>query len=253
MALEAYGLTNVGLVRKHNEDAILVDQGLGLFIVADGLGGHAAGEVASKIVIDEIARQIEASSTPEATLPTSLDGSLSMNGNRLRFAIQMSDAAIANNIVGHPERDSMGSTVVACLIEGRHVAMAHVGDSRAYRINGDGIRQMTKDHSWVADQVAIGMLTVEEARKHPLRNVITQALGNGCDLMVEVQEFDLADSEALLLCSDGLTGMVPDDQIFAVFSQASNLHNATVGLVSKAIENGGEDNVSVVLVKHGIP
>jgi len=140
--------------------------------------------------------------------------------------------------------------VVACLIEGSQVTMAHVGDSRAYRLNDQGIKQLTKDHSWVADQVENGLLTADEAKRHPFRNVITQALGNGIDLEVVVRDFEIADGETLLLCSDGLTGMVPDDRILSIFNQASNLQGAVNGLISKAIENGGEDNVTVVLVKH---
>jgi protein phosphatase len=249
MALEAAGSTDRGMVRKHNEDSIFFDAGLGLFVVADGLGGHAAGEVASKIVVDEIAKFIKKTADPEATLPLGYDSSLSLNGNRLKEAIRFSDKAITDDIAIHAERDSMGSTVVACLINNKWVTMAHVGDSRAYKLSKNEIQQITKDHSWVADQVANGLLTTEEAKKHPFRNVITQALGNGCDLDIEIHEFELADSEAVLLCSDGLTGMVSDDQILSIFAQASNLHDAVSSLISKAIENGGEDNVSVILAK----
>ena len=250
MAIEAAGLTDVGLARRHNEDSLFVDVDLGLFIVADGLGGHAAGEVASKIVVDQVAKFIKQTANFEITVPVDLRNNLSLNGNRLKAAIQMSDRAITENIVIHPERDTMGSTVVACLIEGKRVAMAHVGDSRAYLLNKNGIRQLTKDHSWIAEQVENGILTQEEARRHPFRNVITQALGNGNELEVDVQEFEMTDFDAIMLCSDGLSGMVTDYQILTIFNQATNLENAVSTLVSKAIENGGEDNISVIIVKY---
>ena len=250
MTIEAAGLTDVGLARRHNEDSLLVDVDLGLFIVADGLGGHAAGEVASKIVVDQVASFIKQTANSEITVPVTLGKKLSINGNRLKAAILMSDKAITENIVLHPERDTMGSTVVACLIEGKRVAMAHVGDSRAYLLNRHGIRQLTKDHSWIAEQVENGILTAEEARRHPFRNVITQALGNGNELEVDVQEFEMTDSEAIMLCSDGLSGMVADDQILAIFNQAINLEIAVRTLVSKAIENGGDDNISVIIIKY---
>ncbi|MCL1909028.1 MAG: Stp1/IreP family PP2C-type Ser/Thr phosphatase [Holophagaceae bacterium] len=249
MSLEVAGLTDVGLVRKHNEDCIFFDDGLGLFIVADGLGGHAAGEVASKIVVDQVSKYIKQTSAPEPIGTDAYDSGLSINGNRLKTAIVLADKAITADIVAHPERETMGSTVVACLISGKMATLAHVGDSRAYKLTKDKIKQITRDHSWVADQVVNGFLTMEEARVHPFRNVITQALGNSAELDVEVNEFEISDFETILLCSDGLTGMVPDDQLLAIFNQASNLHDAVRGLVSKAIENGGEDNVSVVMVK----
>ena len=253
MSLIATGLTDVGLVRKHNEDSLFFDTELGLFIVADGLGGHAAGEVASGIVVEHISKYIEETSNPETTLPMGIEKGISLNGHRLRTAIRLSDKAISDDILVHPERDTMGSTVVACLIEGNRVTMAHVGDSRAYRLDGGCIRQVTRDHSWVAEQVANGILTLEEAKKHPFRNVITQALGNGTDLEIELQEFEISDSETILLCSDGLSGMVSEEQMLSIVNQASNLQDAVSGLIALAIENGGEDNVSVVLVKHSSP
>jgi protein phosphatase len=127
-----------------------------------------------------------------------------------------------------------------------------VGDSRAYKLGPEGIKQITRDHSWVADQIENGVLTVEEARRHPFRNVITQALGNGNDLSVDVHEHVMGVHEAILLCSDGLSGMVSDKDMFSIFKQASNLQTAVRSLVCRAIENGGEDNVSVIILKRGL-
>jgi len=126
--------------------------------------------------------------------------------------------------------------------------MVHVGDSRAYLLNKNGIRQITRDHSWVAEQVANGVLTPEEARKHPFRNVITQALGNGGELDVAVQEMTFQELDRLLLCSDGLSGMVTDEVIWRIVQDAPTLEDAVERLIEKAKENGGEDNITAVLV-----
>jgi len=142
----------------------------------------------------------------------------------------------------------MGSTVVAGLFHGSKVTLAHVGDSRAYILGPDGIRQVTRDHSWVAEQVANGILTPSEARVHPFRNVITQALGNGGELEVEVQEIALSESERLLLCSDGLSGMIGDKQIWDIVEHSDSVQSAVESLISVAREHGGEDNITAVLV-----
>jgi len=142
----------------------------------------------------------------------------------------------------------MGSTVVACLVYHDKVTLAHVGDSRAYLLDAEGIHQVTRDHSWVAEQVANGILTPDEARKHPFRNVITQALGNGGDLDVAIQEIQVKELDRLLLCSDGLSGMLQDNDIWRVVRDAPSLQDATKQLVSMARENGGEDNITVVII-----
>ena len=245
------GMTDVGCVRKHNEDNLLMAQDLGLFVVADGLGGHAAGEVASQIVVETMGRFVADTVEQERTWPVDYDAELSFNANRLKAAVTLSDKAIAEDIRSNPERETMGSTVVALIVGEGRATLAHVGDSRAYMLDADGIRQVTRDHSWVAEQVANGILTPSEARVHPFRNVITQALGNGGDLEVEVQEMDLAESERLLLCSDGLSGMVPDQQIWDIVSKASSYQEAVEALISAARAAGGEDNITAVLVGLG--
>jgi protein phosphatase len=176
------------------------------------------------------------------------DPSLSYDGNRLKVALLLSDRAIAEDIRRNPERETMGSTVVAGLFHGPRVTLAHVGDSRAYLLAPEGIRQVTRDHSWVAEQVANGILTAAEARIHPFRNVITQALGNGGDLEIEVQDLELAKTERLLLCSDGLSGMIGDKQIWDIVMQSGDLQVAVESLVTIAREHGGEDNITAVLV-----
>jgi PPM family protein phosphatase len=249
MGIRAAGSTDVGCVRKHNEDCFLMDVDLGLFVVADGLGGHAAGEVASQIVVETVARFVGETMEKDRTWPVEYDPSLTYDGNRLKVALLLSDQAIAADIRQNPERETMGSTVVAGLFHGPKITLAHVGDSRAYLLGPEGIHQVTRDHSWVAEQVANGILTPSEARVHPFRNVITQALGNGGDLDVEVQNLELSKSERLLLCSDGLSGMIGDKQIWDIIEHSDSLQGAVDSLINTAREHGGEDNITAILVE----
>ena len=248
MRIVAAGLTDVGCVRKHNEDNFLIDTELGLFVVADGLGGHAAGEVASQIVVDKMGQFIAQTVEQDRTWPLEYDVNLAYDGNRLKVALMLTDQAILEDIRTNPERESMGSTVVACLVQDFKITLVHVGDSRAYILNGGGIQQVTRDHSWVAEQVANGILTPDEARKHPFRNVITQALGNGADLDIAVQEIQVKELDRLLLCSDGLSGMVQDKDIWGIVQKSKSLQEATQQLISVARENGGEDNITVLII-----
>ena len=248
MRMVASGRTEVGCVRKHNEDNFLMEPDLGLFVVADGLGGHAAGEVASRIVVDKVGEFITQTAERDRTWPVEYDMAMSYDGNRLKAALLMADQGILRDIQGNPERESMGSTVVACLVQGDKATLVHVGDSRAYLVNPQGIQQVTRDHSWVAEQVENGILTPDEARHHPFRNVITQALGNGGDLDVAVQEIQVKELDRILLCSDGLSGMVQDQAIWEIMNAAPEVEAATQNLISKAMENGGEDNITVVIV-----
>ena len=248
MQITMAGRTEVGCVRQHNEDNFLVQPDLGLFVVADGLGGHAAGEVASRIVVEKISQFIEHTAEQDRTWPVDYDVNLSYDGNRLKTALLLADLGILSDIKSNPERESMGSTVVACLVEEDRVTMVHVGDSRAYLLNNSGIRQVTRDHSWVAEQVASGVLTPEEARRHPFRNVITQALGNGGDLDMAVQEFRVQEMDRILLCSDGLSGMVQDQDIWKIVHETPDIDEAADKLIVMAMDNGGEDNITVVIV-----
>jgi len=248
MRILTSGRTEVGCVRKHNEDNFLVEPDLGLFVVADGLGGHAAGEVASKIVVEKIGQFIRHTAERDRTWPVDYEASLTVDGNRLKVALLLADQGILSNIQDNPERESMGSTVVACLVQEHRVTFVHVGDSRAYLLNPTGIRQVTRDHSWVAEQVANGILTSEEARRHPFRNVITQALGNGGELDVAIQELQVQEMDRILLCSDGLSGMIQDPEIWEIVQKSASVEDAAQNLIRKAMDNGGEDNITVVLV-----
>jgi len=248
MRVAAAGRTEVGCVRKHNEDNFLMEPDLGLFVVADGLGGHAAGEVASQIVVEKIGQFITHTVERDRTWPVEYDTELPYDGNRLKAALLLADQSILNDIRSNPERESMGSTVVACLVNGATITLVHVGDSRAYLLNPKGIQQITRDHSWVAEQVANGILTPDEARRHPFRNVITQALGNGGELDISVRELEVHELDRILLCSDGLSGMVQDEEIWEIVQNAPDAEEAAGRLIAKAMSNGGEDNITVVIV-----
>jgi len=248
MRVVAAGRTEVGCVRKHNEDNFLMEPDLGLFVVADGLGGHAAGEVASQIVVEKVGQFITHTVERDRTWPVEYDTALPYDGNRLKAALLLADQSILNDIRTNPERESMGSTVVACLVNADTITLVHVGDSRAYLLNPDGIQQVTRDHSWVAEQVANGILTPDEARRHPFRNVITQALGNGGELDISVREIQVKELDRILLCSDGLSGMVQDEEIWEIVQNAPDMEEAAGRLIAKAMGNGGEDNITVVIV-----
>jgi protein phosphatase len=248
MRVQAAGQTDVGCVRKHNEDNFLIDLELGLYIVADGLGGHAAGEIASQIVVDKMGQFISQTVEQDRTWPLEYDVNLAYDGNRLKVALMLTDQAILDDIRTNPERESMGSTVVACLVQEGRATLVHVGDSRAYLLNADGIQQVTRDHSWVAEQVASGILTPEEARKHPFRNVITQALGNGADLDISIQEIQVKEMDRLLLCSDGLSGMVQDKDIWEIVQKSGSIQEAAQQLIQAARANGGEDNITALII-----
>ena len=248
MRVAAAGRTEVGCVRKHNEDNFLMEPDLGLFVVADGLGGHAAGEVASQIVVEKIGQFITHTVERDRTWPVEYDTELPYDGNRLKAALLLADQSILNDIRSNPERESMGSTVVACLVNGATITLVHVGDSRAYLLNPNGIQQITRDHSWVAEQVANGILTPDEARRHPFRNVITQALGNGGELDISVRELQVKELDRILLCSDGLSGMVQDEEIWEIVQNAPDAEEAAGRLIAKAMSNGGEENITVVIV-----
>lgn len=248
MRISTAGRTEVGCVRKHNEDNFLLQPDLGLFVVADGLGGHAAGEVASRIVVDKISDFITHTAERDRTWPVESEEGLSYDGNRLKAALLLADQGILDDIRTNPERESMGSTVVACLVHEDRVTLVHVGDSRAYLLDPGGIRQITQDHSWVAEQVANGVLTPDEARRHPFRNVITQALGNGGDLDIAIQEVQVRELDRILLCTDGLSGMIQDQEIWETVQNAPDADTAAETLVRQAMDNGGEDNITVVIV-----
>ena len=218
-----------GRVRGHNEDAVLCLPALGLWAVADGMGGHQCGEVASALALDSLRRAIEA-------------------GSGLEDAIHAAHQAILDALQEEDGRP-MGSTVVAARFADEGFEVAWIGDSRAYHVSLDGIARLTRDHSWVQAMIDAGELSPEEARRHPRRNIVTQCLGQGGQaLEVGRVQGCLAPGELLLLCSDGLTGELNDEQIQAVCAEAATLDALVEELIALANQLGGRDNISCIVL-----
>ena len=248
--IEAFGLTDVGRKRKHNEDAFALDVADGLFIVADGMGGHAAGEVAARITVETISEFIAATrQKEEATWPFKYDHSLDFNSNRLAIAIEKANERVMAAVAAQPWLKGMGTTVVAGLLNEKILSLAHVGDSRAYLYRNGTLRRLTDDHSWVHEQVAAGILTEDEAKSHPLKNVVTKALGGGPSVAPDLQELEFSPRDRFLFCSDGLTTMLSDEEIEDVVAGHEDPQELCRALVDLANEKGGVDNITVVVAR----
>ncbi len=237
MELSVAGLTDVGLARKHNEDCYEINRDHNLYVVADGMGGHSHGEVASRIAVDSICDFIIAEGAD-------CDGAF---GARLEEAVRSAHEEVLRAIVRDASLQGMGTTVVGMQVCGKRAALAHVGDSRAYRWRDNQLGLLTQDHTWVHEQVLAGYLSEEQARHHPLKNVVTRALGSEKEVVVDLQQVDLASGDTYLICSDGLTSMLDDPEIADVLRQSSDLEEISRTLVSEANRLGGLDNVTVVL------
>lgn len=245
LMLDVHGLSDVGRARTHNEDSFVSVPELGLFVVADGLGGHRHGEVASRLAVDSIQQAIEAA--PHASADDS-DGA-PPPADILRRAVERAHGRVLEAIDRDGTLVGMGTTVVAMWVHDGCAAIAHVGDSRAYCLRDGELVQLTEDHSWVREQVLEGHLSEAQAREHPLRNIVTQALGGFDPVSVEVVEQRVRLGEVYLLCSDGLTTMLEDAEIAACIGEGGPLEERGQELIRQANDRGGLDNVTVVLVR----
>jgi PPM family protein phosphatase len=243
------GLTHVGRQRQHNEDSFLVENTARLFLVADGMGGHAAGEIASRIAVDSISEFILHTKEDDGTWPHAYDEQFKRSTNRLMAAVRMANTRVLEAMRKDARLRGMGTTVVAAIADGDVMSFAHVGDSRAYLIRDNALTRITNDHSWVFEQVQAGMLTEAEAEKHPLRNVITRALGGALQVNPDASEIHAKPGDMFLLCSDGLTGMVPEDEILRIVAENADPVVACQKLIDEANERGGLDNITAILVK----
>ncbi len=250
MEVRAFGLTHVGRQRQHNEDTFLVRDDAGLYLVADGMGGHAAGEIASRIAAESVSEFIDHTENEDGTWPYAYDESTTRATNRLTAALKIANTRVLEAMRKDTRLRGMGTTVVACLVDGESVSVAHVGDSRAYLVRDGEISRITDDHSWVFEQVQAGMISADEAERHPLRNVITRALGGALSVVPDASEINLRGGDVFLLCSDGLTGMLPEEDILRIVNENSDdLEKACDQLIERANERGGYDNITTVLVK----
>jgi protein phosphatase len=250
MKLRSFGITDVGLKRTHNEDNFYRSDELGMYLVADGMGGHAAGEVASNTSIQTIADFAERfAKDTNLTWPFGYDSRLTDEGNALITGIQLANHTLCKMQQAKPELSGMGTTLAALRITGDQALVAHVGDSRIYRMRGEAFDLLTSDHSWVNEQLQKNIITAEEARTHRYRNVITRALGNRAELEIDVRLENVEPGDLFMICSDGLSGMMEDHEMEEVMrTHSDSIRAAANTLVAKANEAGGHDNISVVII-----
>jgi len=240
--------TDQGRIRHNNEDNFYVREDRGLLVVADGMGGHASGEVASRLAVDVI-RDYFDDAEGEKPFVGDFDDRCQETTNRLGAAIRLANMAIHEAAQGNPKYAGMGTTVAAVLIQGNRMGIAHVGDSRVYLARAGDLSQLTDDHSLVAEQVKRELISPEEALAAENRNILTRALGIVPEVKVDLGEMTLADGDRVLLCSDGLSTMVTDEDMLAVLEQAADVEAACETLVQMANDHGGRDNVTVVLAE----
>jgi serine/threonine protein phosphatase PrpC len=245
-----------GLKRTSNEDSYSTRPDVGLFVVADGMGGHVAGEVASRVAVEAIEAFIQetAGADKNRTWPFPFDPSISLEANRLRAAFRLANRKIASAIADSQDLRGMATTASAVLLGPHSASVAHVGDSRVYVLRGGDLRQITNDHSWVEEQVRAGTLTPTAARQHPWRNVVTRALSGGEDPEVDVTEVAPSSGERYLLCSDGLFTVVPDTRIAELLGRSGiTLEAISQSLVATANEAGGPDNITALVLQIDAP
>lgn len=248
--LRCVGLTDTGKVREHNEDTIAVDPDIGLLVLADGMGGYNAGEVASGIAVKTIVNLVKEQVEREDLNVQDREAGLSRPTIILRDAIHRANKIIYQTARTQPQCEGMGTTVVAALFFDNKITIAHVGDSRLYRqrAGGDKLEQVTMDHSLLQELVDRGFYSAEEAQRAANKNYVTRALGVEPNVDVEIQEVPVNKGEVFILCSDGLSDMVEDEDIHLTINTFSaNLDTVAKQLIQLANDNGGRDNVSVVM------
>lgn len=244
-ALLITGLTDPGRIREQNEDCIVMTPEAGLVVVADGMGGHRAGEVASRLAVEAIQRHV---------VNTLADSGAASGGSievaLVRDAIQQANQAIYAHASVNPENAGMGSTVVVALFYGDKLCVGHVGDSRLYRFRDTILEQVTEDHSVVQELVSRGLVTAEEARQTVGKNLVTRALGIDPDVEADISEHDVYNDDVYLLCSDGVNDVLADGDIEMMLTEhGRNLETTAQHMVDTANERGGPDNISVILVR----
>ena len=261
-ALDIVRLTDVGLQRDHNEDAVASDVTMGLVVLADGMGGYKAGGVASEIAVLSISAELKEamihaqSSQPASNLLATVRderpavSSLQPEIQLILNAVKSANSAIYNVSQHHPECSGMGTTLVVGLFVNNKLLVGHIGDSRMYRLRKQVLTQITEDHSLLQEQIKAGVISPEQARFSTNRNLVTRALGIDPDVDLELNEFGVEIDDVYLLCSDGLNDMIEDELIQSTLNAYSFDLTATAeALVLAANENGGRDNISVILIK----
>ncbi len=242
--------TDVGMKRTHNEDYFSLMEDEQLFIVADGMGGHSSGEVASRLAAETVSEFYQRTKDEDATWPYKMDRSLSYIENRLVCGIKLANYKIYEAASRDIRFKGMGTTIVTCLINGDKIYVAHVGDSRCYRLRNGLFEQVTRDHSLLEDyKDAKPDMTAEEERNFPHKNVITRALGMRDTVQVDIRTEEVMDSDVFLLCSDGLSGMISDDHMKQILTSSEDLERCVAELVDQANRAGGTDNITTLILQ----
>jgi serine/threonine protein phosphatase PrpC len=250
MKVLSAGLTDVGRKRNHNEDSFLIDEELQLFVVADGMGGHAGGGTASRIAVETIDRELRhARDTGENPFKGETNLQDSPLPEFLRGAVERACVEIFKAAQDDPRLNGMGTTVISLLVKGNHALFAHVGDSRAYLVRGDLIQQISEDHSLVNEQIKAGMITPDEAKHSRYKNIITRSVGFEEEVQVDVMGLLAEPNDAFILCSDGLANLVDDKEIREIVAAAAEIKETPKKLIELANERGGDDNITVIVVK----
>ncbi|HKM82960.1 MAG TPA: Stp1/IreP family PP2C-type Ser/Thr phosphatase [Candidatus Acidoferrum sp.] len=250
MQIASDGLTDVGRVRTNNEDSFRILESLHLFVISDGMGGEAHGEVASSMAVETIVNYcIEAKDDPNITLSGPPGGQWAEKTKRLQSAVCLANSRIYQSAQKNPEQRGMGATVTAAWFDNGRLSTAHVGDSRAYLLRGGNLQQLTNDHSLVAEQVRRGIITPQEAEASEMQSVLLRALGAHPEVEVDVDEVGIYPRDVLLLCSDGLTRMVTEPEIAGSLQAETNPTCAARKLIELANERGGVDNVTVIVAR----
>jgi protein phosphatase len=250
--IEAFGLSDVGRVRKGNEDSFACDESLRLFIVADGMGGHNAGEVASRLAVEAMVGFIKRTAGEgEWSWPYGVDPNLSYDANRLRTAIHVAHVQVLQAAAVSRHCSGMGTTIVAAVVDGNRLSVGHVGDSRLYLVAGDGIRQLTHDDSWMASMLAedpaADMALLE---RHPMRHALTNVVGASQRTDVHLLEETLSGGELFLLSTDGVHGELDDDRIGELMRASGDLHETASNLVAAALARGSHDNCTALVARY---
>jgi PPM family protein phosphatase len=249
--VEAFGISNQGLVRKGNEDGFICDPGVGLFAVADGMGGHSAGEVASRLALESVEEYVRRSPDgAQVAWPYGVDPQLSHRANRVRTAVQLANMRVLRASDSCDDYTGMGTTMTAALVADGRLSYGHVGDSRLYALDDTGFRQITRDDTWVATILANDpSIKAADLAHHPMRHVLTNVVGGRDQLDVQVGELAIAPGALFLLCSDGLHGMVADGVVEQILRAGGPLSALGARLIRAALDGGGHDNVTAVLVR----
>jgi len=244
------GLTDVGRKRNHNEDSFLIDDELQLYVVADGMGGHAGGGTASRIAVETIDKELrksrESRDNPFVSVPNLQEALIP---EALRNAVERACLAIYTAAQEDPRLSGMGTTVISLVVKDDQAFFAHVGDSRAYLIRGELIQQISEDHSLVNEQIKAGMITPEEAKHSRYKNIITRSVGFEEEVQVDVMGVIIEPADVYLLCSDGLANMLEDKEIHELVLNTPNFQDVPKRLVDMANERGGDDNITVIVVQ----